>query len=869
MSLSKTYQPSDHEREIYQRWENAGAFQLENSKSNKKPFVVVLPPPNANANLHLGYVLDSQLKDILGRWQRLNGHPVLLLPGADHAGFETWAVYEKHLNSLGKSRFDFDREELYQQVYDFVIKNKLNMENQIRRFGISCDWQKFTFTLDKKVVDRSYQTFRQMWEEDLIYRGKRLVNYCTAHGTGFSDLEVTFKEVAGKLYFIKYPLVENPNSNITIATTRPETLLGDVAVAVHPADGRYSNLHGQSLKLPLTGREIPLIYDQRVISDFGSGALKITPAHDFLDFEIARTAGLQSIEILNKQGKVTEHAPPEFRELNVHEARKLVLQHLKEKGFLEKTEDYKHQVGHCYKCDTVLEPLLADQWFVRMQPLAKTAIKKLQEGTIKFYPANKREELITYLNQLQDWNISRQIAWGIPIPVFQNEADADDWIFDERVEQKMLEIDGKTYRRDPDVFDTWWSSGQWPFATVDWSEGSLLYPQALMETGVDILRPWVSRMIVLSLFVTGRVPFEVVYLHGMIIDEQGVKMSKSKGNVVDPMDVIETYGADALRISLCGRVTAGQPQRFSQAKITAGRNFCNKLWNIGRFIQGTCGDQQTGKLILKSNLALDSAADHWIYNKLLKTKQAVDRNLADYRLTAAWDAVSTFVWNDLADWYLEACKWQINKPLLSHLFAKTLRLVHPFVPFLSEALYQKLLADPRKPLLINSTWDDDDLLPADQIQQEKIEQFDQIRDLTSSIRQLLPLDARRQSQLIVKNDNSLDQGWEDFCLKLTGIKTIERTQTTRSDGLRVGRSPGLEAWILLKRELLEQQLFKLEAQMRATEASVINLNKRLTNQAYLENAPAHLIQETKERLSSSGPELETLKSEIKKFRQAL
>ena len=414
MKLEKTYDPSLYENRLYEQWEKSGAFGFH---SGKEPFVTLMPPPNANADLHLGYALDSQLKDILARWHRLNGRAVLLLPGADHAGFETWAVYEKHLNSSGKSRFDFEREELYRQVHDFVLENKRKMEDQIRRLGISCSWERFTFTLDEKVIGQTYETFRQMWEQGLIYRGKRLVNYCVAHGTGFSDLEVSHKETAGKLYFIDYRLKES--GHVTIATTRPETLLGDVAVAVNPADNRHSSLIGKTLILPLAEREIPLIGDKRVVPDFGTGALKITPGHNFIDFEIAEDAGLTTIEVIDKEGRMTGPIPEKFRGLDVAEARGAVLAELQRLGALAKTEEYTHQVGCCYKCGNILEPLLADQWFVKMKPLAEAAIKELNRDAIRFYPRSKQAELVSYLGQLHDWNISRQIAWGIPIPSFK------------------------------------------------------------------------------------------------------------------------------------------------------------------------------------------------------------------------------------------------------------------------------------------------------------------------------------------------------------------------------------------------------------------------------------------------------------------
>ena len=864
MKLSKTYQPQDYEQAIYRQWEEAGAFRLE--QQDAENFVTILPPPNANADLHVGYALDSQLKDILARWRRLQGRNVLLLPGADHAGFETWAVYEKYLNSQGKSRFDFEREELYRQVYDFVIENKNKMKDQIRRLGISCDWQQFTFTLDDKIVRQSYQTFKEMWQADLIYRGRRLVNYCVAHDTGFSDFEVSFKEVDGQLYFIKYPFLDSEEEHLVVATTRPETLLGDVAVAVNPEDDRYRRFEGRSLKLPVADRRIPLISHPQVLSDFGSGAVKITPGHDFLDFEIGQSAGLEPLSVIGRDGRMAGDIPDEFKGLTVAEARQLMLKCLKEGDYLLETRAYSHQVGHCYKCETILEPLLGEQWFVRMQPLAQAAIKRLKDGAIKFYPAGKCQELINYLNQLQDWNISRQIAWGIPIPVFQNENDTQDWIFDERVDQKTIEVNGQKYRRDPDVFDTWWSSGQWPFATVDW-QNAQVYPQTLMETGVDILRPWVSRMILLSLLMTKQIPFETVYLHGMVVDDKGAKMSKSKGNVVNPMEMIDEYSSDALRLSLCTQLAPAQPQKFNRTKLVAGRNFCNKLWNIGRYVQAVGGDEASGRLRPADDLQLQTVFDHWIWQRFLQAKQKTDEALEDYQLASAWQNIVGFIWNDLADWYLEVSKENPNKTFLNHLYLNSLRLVHPFAPFVSEALYQTLNPDQNQPPLIKNVWPDDlDDLKADGIQAG---QFEAIRQTIVKIRQLLPTDLRPQSRLILENPAWLEEDLEKIWVKLTGVNEIKITDQGEPRGILVSQAAKKRAWLILEKDLIKTRLDHLNQELTQLQEQQSRLGQRLQNRAYLDKAPAHLIEETKRQSQRLESELENLRAIISEFQKAL
>ena len=858
MSLGKTYRAEDHEPSIYRLWEESGVFAL---KGGGQPFVVAMPPPNANADIHIGYALDSYIKDVLIRWRRIRGQPVLLIPGADHAGFETWAVYEKHLEASGKSRFDFERNELYRGVYDFVIKNMTNMKDQVKRLGISCDFGEFTFSLDDKIVKRSYRTFKEMWSRGLIYRGKRLINFCVQHGTGFSDFEVSHREVAGKLYFIRYPLTDGSGS-ITIATTRPETLLGDVAVAVHPADKRYRGLEGKQLELPLTGRKIPLISDEAVIADFGSGALKITPGHDFVDFEIGERAGLQAIEIIDQKGRITDQAPAEFVGLSVTEARQRVLQRLKEAGCLEKEEAYRHQVGHCYKCGTALEPLLTSQWFVKMQPLAQAAIAELEKGGLKFHPPSKLDELIAYLGQLKDWNISRQIVWGIPIPVFQNQDEPDDWIFDERVDRESLRLDGKVYRRDSDVFDTWWSSGQWPFAAVDWPQRDGLYPNALMETGVDILRPWVSRMILLGFFVTGKLPFETVYLHGMVVDEKGIKMSKSKGNVVNPMAVIKEYGADALRIALCCQLAPAAEQKFNREKALLGRNFCNKLWNIGRFVQ----EATSGAPEAEPEYA--SAIDQWIWRRFLETKRVIDSNLENYRLAAAWETLAAFIWHDLADWYLESCKWRLNRPFLRYLFLNCLRLSHPFAPFLSESLYQQLYPTDSAGVLAGEGWPR--AWPSSlKAEAEAAQHFEHIRQLIARTRQLLPFELRKDARLMLKSATVLDDGLKELCQRLAGVTAVEEVSQARPGDLPAYRQAGYKAWIRLDPQLLAGHLRKLEKEAAGLASLGQKLRGRLDNANYLAKAPAELIEESRRQLSELEDKKAALEGEIANFRQAL
>ncbi len=553
MKLPKVYEPAAYEADIYALWEKSQAFQ---PRKAGKSYTVVVPPPNANGNLHLGHAITLGLQDIAVRYHRLREESALLLPGADHAGFETQAVYEKHLAKEGKSRFDFTREQLYADIWEFVAQNRANFEGQFRRLGAGVDWSRYTFTLDEKIVKRAYATFKKMWDEGLIYRGERLVNYCTFHRTGFADIEVDYKEAKTPLYYMKY-------GPFTLATTRPETKFGDTAVAVHPDDERYSEWVGKTVTVEgVNGPfEVRVIADEMVDPKFGTGAVKITPAHSFDDWEAAQRHNLSAVRVINHDGTMN-HKAGRFEGMTIMEARRAVVAALEEKDLLVKVDnDYVNRVGHCYKCDTIIEPMLMEQWFVDMKPLANRAKQSIEAGEITFYPERKRDQLVTYLDNLRDWNISRQIAWGIPIPAFQNVDDTDDWIYDERTDQEIIEINGKTYRRDPDVFDTWFSSSSWPYATLDYPDGKDFkqhYPLSLMETGFDILYPWVSRMIMLGLYVTDEVPFKTVYLHGLILDEHGQKMSKSKGNVINPMEIVDEYGSDALRMGIISGQTPGE-----------------------------------------------------------------------------------------------------------------------------------------------------------------------------------------------------------------------------------------------------------------------------------------------------------------------
>ena len=845
MQLAKQYIPNDYEPDIYALWETSNSFA---PTGEGKPYSIVMPPPNANGNLHIGHALDMNLKDILIRYHRLKGDDAVFIPGADHAGFETWVVYEKELAKQGKSRFDFSREQLYSQVWNFVQEKRGNMELQLRALGTSASWKHLTFTLDDKVIQTVYDTFKQMWEDDLIYRGERIVNYCTVHQTSFADIEVEHKTEKGTLWKIAYPTLDKIGE-IVVATTRPETMLGDVAVAVHPDDERYKKLIGTRILLPIIDREIPIIADEYVDMSYGTGAVKITPAHDPNDFEMAERHGLPIKSIISHDGKLI-NVPPQFLGLDPQEARRRILAALEAMELRRGESDIEHAVGHCYKCGTVIEPMVKEQWFIKMQPLAKPAIEALEKGEITFHPASKRKELIAYLEQLKDWNISRQIPWGIPIPAFVNETDSNDWIFDTRVTEKRIVVNGTTYIREEDTFDIWFSSGQWPYIVTDYLNGGELakyFPTSLMETGMDIMRAWVSRMIMLSLYRTGKLPFKDVYLHGMVNDEHNQKMSKSKGNVINPMELVSEFGSDATRMGIITGRAPAQHQAFNRGAVIAARNFCNKLWNIARFVEAQIGDNH---VIVP--LQPQTPADHWIIRQLNDAANNVAVRLEQYRFSEAAETVYHAIWDDVADWYIESSKTAINRPLLSWVLATSLRITHPFAPFVTETIWQTL--NYTDGILMRDSWP-----TPEQYDEIEAEQFERIKELVSEGRWVITeLPGNKKYRLLYGNDSLVKEN-ADTIKHLMRLASIEHTDQPR--GLRLAAA-NREVWLDIDDETLYQHQTELEMRLTEARKRLEGLEARINNPSYAEKAPAHLVEETRQHITDQQALIQRLITEL-------
>ena len=709
------------EKKIYEMWEKGGYFKPDLKKKGR--FCIIMPPPNANASLHIGHAVFVTIEDIMTRYHRMKGKAALWVPGADHAGFETQVVFEKELEKQGKNRFQFAPDILYQMMWDFSQKNKVVMENQLRRLGASCDWTREKFTLDKDVIKTVYQTFGKLFNDGLVYRGKRVINWCVHHQTSLSDLEVVYQERKTKLTYIKYP-IKNSNNFITVATTRPETMLGDTAVAVNPKDKRYKELVGKTAILPLLKREIPIINSDLVDQKFGTGAVKVTPAHDATDFEISQESNLPLIQVIGKDGKITEKAGKEYAGLGIGEARQKVLDNLRALGLIEKEEDYLHQAPICYKCKKYIEPLVSDQWFIKIKPLAEKAMEAVKKGKVKFVSKRFEKIFFNWMKNIRDWNISRQIVWGIKIPVWYCQEQKNEnckgkkgIIVSEKEIKNCPWCLSEKIKAEKDTFDTWFSSGQWPFIALGYPDAKdykLFYPTSVMETGWDILFFWVARMIMLGIYCTGKPPFNYVYLHGLVRDKDRQKMSKSKGNVINPLGVVANYGADALRMALVFGSSSQNDIVISEDKIITQARFVTKIWNASRFILQNLDKNFDPQKIKKGGLKM-TTKDKWILKETKKISQEVSRDIEKFDFHRAAEKVYHFFWHKFCDKYIEDAKNRLYSKkalkkeketcqfVLYSVLIDSLKLLHPFMPFVTEAVYQKLPKKPKK-ALISEDW---------------------------------------------------------------------------------------------------------------------------------------------------------------------
>jgi valyl-tRNA synthetase len=700
-TLAKAYDPRLVEAGVYDRWEDAGYFQPR-ERPDREPFVVVMPPPNVTGELHIGHALFVAVEDIMIRWHRMLGDPTLWIPGADHAGIAGQWVVERALAQEGLTRHDLGREKFVARVWEFMDRYRGRIREQLRLLGASADWSHFVFTMDPGPSRAVRRVFKRLYDKGYIYRGERLISWCPRCQTALSDLEVIHRDEAAYLWTIAYPIVGSDDV-IAVATTRPETMLGDTAVAVHPDDARYRHLIGQQVRLPILDRLIPIVADEAVDMAFGTGAVKVTPAHDPNDFEIGQRHHLPAINVMNTDGTMNANAGP-FEGLRIADARSAVVERLQRDGRLLRTEAHVHAVGHCERCDTVVEPLISTQWFVRMDELARPAIAAARDGSLQFVPEHFRGVYLNWLENIHDWTVSRQLWWGHRFPVWYCQQCGETIVTEEET-LPACPLCGGPVEQDPDVLDTWFSSGLWPFSTLGWPDDTAdlrrYYPSSVMETGYEILFFWVARMVMFGLEIMGELPFHTVYLHGTVRDLEGAKMSKTKGNVIDPTLVTAEYGADALRFALVTQSAPGADLRLNIQRVEDARNFANKLWNATRFalrpiqeteiVMGEEGPARpTGDL---------SLADRWILSRLDATIEEATRLMHSHLYGEAGKAIREFVWSELCDWYIEAAKVRLRgtsaerhivAQTLAYTLERSIRLLHPFMPFVTEALWQEL-----------------------------------------------------------------------------------------------------------------------------------------------------------------------------------
>ncbi len=829
--LDKAYDPKKHEASIYEAWEESGAFKP-NLQAPKDPFTIIMPPPNANGDLHTGHAMYV-IEDILVRYRRMQGHKTLWLPGTDHAGIETQIVYESELAKQGKSRYDLGREAFYDAALAFTRANQPNIVGQMRSLGFSADWSRLKFTLDRDIVDTVYATFKQMHADGLIYRGNRIVNWCTNCQSSFADIEVKFVDRTDSLYTLDYGTVK-------IATTRPETIFADAAVAVNPEDARYTALVGQTAVIPLVDRPVGIIADAHVETGFGTGALKVTPAHDKNDFEIGKRHNLPEIAVVDLDGKLI-NVPDEFAGLSVTAGRAAVVAALEAVGKLTATSPIEHSVGTHDRCGTIIEPLITEQWYMRVAGPNAKVIAAIEHDEIKIVPERFKKTSLDWLANEYDWNISRQNWFGIRIPVFyktSNDPTKDAYLVTADENEAANYYGAGNYRAETDVFDTWYSSGQWPYATLA-ATGDLdqFYPTSVMETGRDILTKWVTKMAMFGLYRMGSVPFRAVYLHGLINDEHGKKMSKSKGNVINPLQMTEKYGTDALRLALTIGITPGNDGSLSEAKIEGYRNFCNKLWNVARFILGQLPEGYSPAAPVAT-----STADAWIAERVITSVQDVTEAIEQYRFSDAGQAVYSLLWDDFADWYLEASKIEVNHDMLIFGLGTILKLAHPIAPFVTEAIWKELPWHSSQ--LIVTDWPDANKIRTDIVSDNHSpREFENVMQIVAEIR------ATRASlgldKLILAHSGS--SIWYANGEVIAGlVRQAELKLDPASHGMLI-KSSESPAWIEVDPQSREGIVNRLTKQKGEQQGYLAGLDSKLANARYVQSAPPAVVQETKDR----------------------
>ncbi|NLM44244.1 MAG: valine--tRNA ligase [Clostridiales bacterium] len=859
-NLSKTYDPKQVEEKLYNFWLEKGYFTPE-IDYDKEPYTIVIPPPNITGQLHMGHALDNTIQDILIRWRRMQGYSTLWLPGTDHASIATEARIVEALAKDGKTKYDLGREGFLEKAWEWKREYGGRIINQLKKLGCSCDWTRERFTLDEGCSKAVTKVFISLYEKGLIYRGERIINWCPSCKTSISDIETIYDDEKGHFWHIKYP-VKDSDDYIEIATTRPETMLGDTAVAVHPEDERYKNLIGKTVILPLMNREIPIIADEYVDMEFGTGAVKITPAHDPNDFEVGLRHELPMPRVMNDDGTINELGG-KYCGLDRYEARKEIVKDLEEQGLLVKTKEHEHSVGHCQRCDTTIEPILSKQWFVKMKPLAGPAIEVVKDGRVKFVPDRFSKIYFNWMENIQDWCISRQLWWGHRIPAYYCQ-DCDEIIVSEKAPEKCTKCGG-ALEQDEDTLDTWFSSALWPFSTLGWPEETedlkYFYPTSVLVTGYDIIFFWVARMIFSAMENMKKEPFEYVYIHGIVRDSQGRKMSKSLGNGIDPLDVIDKYGADALRFNLISGNSPGNDMRFYWERVEAFSNFANKIWNASRFVLMNIENKDYEK-ILEENIESLTTADCWIISKLNKLIKEVTENLEKFELGIAAQKIYDFIWFEFCDWYIELVKPRlysqedisktIAQATLIHVLKDSMKLLHPFMPFITEEIYLHLPGATES--IVISTWPEYDEIIDYSLQEASMEKIMEAIKGIRNVRAEMNVVPSRKSKTIIVSDNheiinTLTEGIP-YLQKLAYSSEIiikSKKENIPEDAVSV-IIEGAEIFLPLE-DLIdkEKEIERLNKEKENLEKEIQRVRSKLSNENFIKKAPEKVVEEERNK----------------------
>ncbi len=878
--IPKVYRPEEYEEAWALRWIQEKSFS--SKPDDRPPFTIVIPPPNVTGVLHMGHALNNVIQDTIIRYKRMTGFNAKWIPGTDHGGIATQNVVEKMLMEENKTRHDLGREKFLERMWSWKEESGGSIIGQLQRIGCGCDWDSLRFTMDETCSSAVMEAFIRLFNKGLIYRGKYMINWCPRCGTALSDIEVEHEEQNGKLWYIKYPLVDNPEEYLVVATTRPETMLGDTAVAVNPDDERYKSYIGKDLILPLTGRKIKVIQDSFVDPTFGTGAVKVTPAHDPNDFDMGTRHSLEIISVINEKGLMIGPSG-DFTGLDRYQARKEIVKSLETEGFLEKIEDYEHSVGQCYRCDTVIEPLLSEQWFLKMRPLADKALSALSEGKTKFIPSSWEKPYRNWLENIHDWCLSRQIWWGHRIPVFYCDSKDCPPLASCEIPESCPSCGGKNFRQDEDVLDTWFSSALWPFSTLGWpsesEELNYYYPTDVLVTGHEILYLWVARMVMMGLELMGEVPFKYVDIHGIIRDDHGDKMSKSKGNVIDPLDIIEKYGTDALRFALTRSAIPGRDIQLSDDDFVGARNFSNKLWNATRLILANLEIEELRELKIEE-LEL---SDRWILQEADKYAQKISQAYDEFNSAQAARLAYEFTWNLFCDWYLELAKLRLhgNRPggeqtqqVALKVLVRILGLLHPIMPFITSQLWEhisSLIKLPgESPIEYNPFKESFSKLSMEKDSENMnliIGTVSAIRNIRgeSAIHPSLALSVRigaDGTDAEVIKDNA---SYIKLLAKLDVLEVSPELSREASETLAVFGNASI--FVKLPEETIKQEIGRMQKRIEELTGQLAHVEKQLSNKAFVSKAPKEIVDRTREKSSALSEEINKLKINMEELKK--